>query len=202
MFEIQNFTVSKYDYPTKDSSGDPASPAQLAVMEIIEGMDQKRIGSGAFGVVYSERGSDVVYKVCEAGSNKPYMSFVKQLSKQQQYNPFLPKVYGCAVFTSDVKGDSYFIVVMERLNDHRPGGFYDAIVKVEELVDPYARGQDKSATNLLPGLKTVVPRPLRSAVSLLKRAKRSAGKNAGWDLHGGNFMMRGDNQLVVIDPLA
>jgi hypothetical protein len=197
MFEIQNFTVSKYDYPTKDSSGDPA---RLAVMEIIEGMGQVRIGSGAFGVVYSERGSDVVYKVCEAGTNKPYMSFVKQLSKQKVDNPFLPKVYGCAVFTSDVKGDSYFIVVMERLNSDRPDGFYDAIGKVEELVDPHSRRTPNN--DLLPGFKTVVPRALRSAVSLLKRAKRAAGKEAGWDLHGGNFMIRGQNQLVVIDPLA
>lgn len=199
MFEIQNFTVSKYDYPTRNSDGDPAGPSRLAVMEIIEGMGQHRIGSGAFGVVYSERGSDVVYKVCETSTNKPYISFVKQLSKQKVDNPFLPKVYGCAVFTSDVKGDSYFIVVMERLNDDRPDGFYDAIRKVEELVDP---SDDVKAANLLPGLKTVVPRVLRSAVSLLQRARRDAGKEAGWDLHGGNFMIRGDRQLVVIDPLA
>ena len=204
MFEIQKIAVSKSDYAAKDKWGDRLSPAQQAVLEIIEGLGQTRIGSGAFGVVYSERSSDVVYKVCEANSNKAYMSFVKQLSKQKQDNPFLPKVYGCAVFTSDArhdgKKDSYFVVVMERLDDRRPEGFYEAICKVEGLCDPFESERSK-AENLLPGIKTVVPRALRQAVKLMQRAKRGCN-DAGWDLHGGNFMMRGANQLVVIDPLA
>lgn len=205
MFEIQKIAVSKAHYKTKDRYGDGMSAAEQAVLEIIEGLGQSRIGSGAFGVVYSDRGSDVVYKVCEANSNKAYMSFVKQLSKQKQDNPFLPQIYGCAVFTSDAQNvhgdgkDSYFVVVMERLNDQRPDGFYDAINTVEGLCDPY-EGKHKD-TNLLPGIRTVVPRALRQAVSLMKRAKRGCSE-AGWDLHGGNFMIRGERQLVVIDPLA
>lgn len=206
MFEIQKITISKLDYATKDRYGDALSPAEQALMEIVNGLGQTRIGSGAFGVVYSERGSDVVYKVCEANANKAYMSFVKQLSKQKQDNPFLPKIYGCAVFTSDAQSaygdsdkDSYFVVVMERLDDRRPDGFYDAINKVEGLCDPYESKNKEQ--DLLPGIKTIVPRALRQAVALMKRAKRGCSE-AGWDLHGGNFMMRGDRQLVVIDPLA
>lgn len=206
MFEIQKIAVSKSNYAPapKGKYSDYDSPAKQAVMEIVDGLGQHRIGSGAFGVVYGVRGSDVVYKVCKTSTNGAYMSFVKQLSKQQQDNPFLPKIYGCAVFTSDARiyseKDSYFVVVMERLNDQRPAGFYDAINTVEALCDPY-ESRFKS-NDLLPGIKTVVPRVLRQAVSLLKRAKRAAGNDASWDLHGGNFMIRGTNQLVVIDPLA
>jgi len=165
----------------------------------------KRIGSGAYGEVFGAKNSEVVYKLGDSTDNDGYWAFVKTLMKEKTHNPFLPKIHGVRVYKASTNRwgdeDEYFVVAMERLarmpNKMNPARHW--------FCDQLERGSYSSDTPdkgaVLLGVKMVVPKTLTDALKVLRKAARSSSC-ADWDLHGGNFMMRGAKQLVVIDPLA
>lgn len=157
-----------------------------------------RLGSGAYGVVYGSRKSDIVYKVGEVDGNEGYISFIKVLSRVKTHNPYLPKVYGVR-FIKDRRGNEYFVVALERLQE-LPGRMEDAAEMMRDILQEDEEFKDQAASVL--GITYKVPRELKQAIKILKQAHKEASKTyADWDLHLGNFMARG-RQLVVTDPLC
>lgn len=165
----------------------------------------RAIGSGCYGTVYGSKDSKVVYKVGDADNNVGYLSFIKVLSKQKKHNPYLPKVYGVR-FIKDKHGDEVFVVAMERLEPLARGMGDVCDWFEDELVEKDRWGSDTKKVEEALGVKKIVPKPLGEALTVLRKAYElsQSGKRcdqADWDLHGGNFMMRG-KQIVVTDPLA
>jgi hypothetical protein len=161
------------------------------------------IGSGSYGEVYGAEDSNVVYKIGDANNNVGYLGYIKVLAKQKTHNPYTPKVYGVR-FINGCGTSHVFVVAMERLkplprNLHGVPDFF-----AEHLT---RTGDGLSPTDKALGLTQGIPKPLRSALTIIRSAYTNANKGAhwsnsvDWDLHNGNFMMR-DNQVVCIDPLA
>ena len=187
MFTIEKHTVDKN--------------AEKFAQEMIKAQGKyKYLGSGSYGTVYGAKGSNVVYKLGDASDNTGYIAFIKTLAKQKTQNPFMPKVYGVR-FIKDENGDEVFVVAMERLQ-HLPRDKRTVVdFFCNELEDD---GNDLTQGEKMLGVKRLVPKPLKEALDILRIAHRNSGSgwdSAGWDLHAGNFMMRGQ-QVVCTDPLA
>ena len=185
MFEIEKHTVDQ--------------DARSWVTEMIRSQgDFRRLGSGAYGVVYGSRKSNIVYKMGEVNDNDGYLAFIKVLAKQKKHNPYLPRVYGVR-FIKDKNCNEYFVVAMERLQE-LPGRMEDAADLLRDILVEEKGIEDAAAAQL--GIKMSVPAELKTAIRVLKQAYKEASKSyADWDLHNGNFMVRG-RQLVVTDPLC
>lgn len=157
----------------------------------------KFMDSGAYGSVYGAKGSNVVYKIGNADDNEGYLAFIKVLAKQKTQNPFLPKVYGLR-FIKDNEGDHYFVVAMERLKE-LPRGMGHVCDWFEDELRGSSSGGGTAEKML--GVKKSMPKPLKEALDVLRKAYKEGGSYVDWDLHRGNFMMR-NKQIVVTDPLA
>ena len=178
-------------------------PEELALNMVLAqlGKRGKRIGSGSYGEVYGAPNNDVVYKIGDATDNAGYLAFINTLEKQKTHNPFFPKIYGVRYLKKEHhwREQIYFVVAMEKLkrlsSKHMPVvRFFNA--ELENDDDAY----DLDQANKLLGVKRVVPEPLKKAITVLKTASKN-GYEVDWDLHEGNFMLRG-NQIVVTDPLS
>lgn len=212
MFKIERITVpkpkNKKPFRIKERNGwnshRTVSPAEKAILDMIAcqgGGKYRQIDSGAYGRVYGMSDSPIVYKVGDATDNEGYMAFVKQLSKLKTDNPFFPKVHGMRIYSCG-KTDSFFVVAMERLEDGGScAGFETACNTFEELLDNPKVTSSEPLETLL-GIKITTPPALQEAVKVLRKAYKSGSGCVEWDLHDGNFMVRGGKQLVVIDPLA
>lgn len=132
--------------------------------------------------------------------NTAYLSYVRELSRLKTPNKFLPTIYGCRIF--NYRGDSHFVVAMERLRPGSGRAFYNAVYQFGELL------KDDDSTSSEPdilGIKNAIPKTVIDAVKVVKRAYyRASAKShyTEWDLHRGNFMMRGKNEIVITDPIA
>lgn len=205
MFEIERIKVPKR---TTSDPWDNDSSAYSALMDMIihqGGGDYKRIGSGAFGTVYGMDSSPIVYKFGDVDENKGYLSFVKELRKLKIDNPYFPKIHGMRIYECGRK-DQWFVVAMERLEE-RSADLYPAIDTLEGLLREKAESRRINSTSVtgeqMLGIKVTrqVPPALTQAIDVLHRAYSRSGGEVDWDLHGGNFMWR-KKQLVIIDPLA
>jgi hypothetical protein len=158
------------------------------------------LGAGAYGTVYGCSDTNIVYKIGDTELNTSYLSYVRELSRLKEPNKFLPTIYGCKIFKYG--RESHFVVAMERLRPGSGHAFYNAADKFGEILQ-----HDETETNTsdLLGIQQIMPKTVIDAVKVLKRAyKRASSKNmdAEWDLHHGNFMMRGKNEIVITDPIA
>jgi hypothetical protein len=189
------FAVEKYEVKQE---------AYSVAKEMIKAQGKyKAIGSGAYGTVYGSKDSKVVYKVGDTSNNVGYLSYIKVLSKQKKHNPYLPKIYGVR-FIRSKSGDEVFVVAMEKLQPLKRG-MGEVCDWFEDELSGYNRDSFGNAEAAL-GVKKIVPKPLTEALDVLRKAhsEGNSGRrwdSADWDLHCGNFMMRGP-QVVVTDPLA
>lgn len=184
MFAVEKYTVNKN--------------AEDIAMEMIEAQgNYKKLGSGSYGAVYGSKKSNIVYKIGDASDNEGYLAFIKQLARQKKLNPFLPKIYGVR-FIKDRTGREYFVVAMERLQE-LPRRLQDATDFLRDYIQD--RGSDELAGARILGVKLSVPAALKQAIKVAETARKSA-KYADWDLHDGNFMVRGERQVVMTDPLC
>lgn len=185
------FTIEKIKIKREDKEQHP----HRAALSMIKAQGKfKCIGSGACAQVYGAKDSNIVYKVGEYDSSDGYVAYLKAIRKSASKNPFFPKIHGMRVYSNDHFEDIY-VVAMERLTT-LPRKMYSICDHFEKLVcDDY----DDIGCKLL-GIKTVMPKHLKHAITVLKNAKRSS-RYIDFDLHDGNFMMRG-SQIVVTDPLA
>lgn len=158
----------------------------------------RELGSGLYGTVYGCKDRDVVYKIGEVGTNDGYLAYISAMSELKQHNPFLPKIYGVR-FIKDKRGREYFVVAMERLTALRAHE-YDCAEFLKEMTIYGSDTVVGSAAKKI-GIKVNVPKELVQAIKVVRRAKELAGRSVYWDMHYGNFMMRG-KQIVITDPLA
>lgn len=151
------------------------------------------IGSGVYGTVYGckDPKKDWVYKIGDVDSNGGYLAWITELQKQKKHNPYTPLIYGLRYYEG-AQG-SAFVVAMERLKPLRHE-YYGVLSVLSNQVRGSSQLKDMQKLGI------VVPKEFVQAVQMLMNARKSSG-GAGWDLHGGNLMLRG-RQIVVTDPLA
>jgi len=200
MFKIETIKVDPKLYKNH-SEYKRLDPTEAAANHLVDSQgDYARIGSGSYGTVYGCRDTNIVYKVGEVGYNTAYLSYVRELSRLKTPNKFLPTIYGCRIFKH--RGASHFVVAMERLRPGSGSSFYNAVSQFEELLEYDDR--TNSAPDIL-GITRTIPKTVVDAVKVVKRAyyrASSKSHDTEWDLHHGNFMMRGKNEIVITDPIA
>jgi len=159
------------------------------------------LGSGLYGRVFGSPDNDVVYKISHVCDNDGYIAYVKTLAQQKTHNPYTPKIYGVRFIVS--KQNEVMVVAMEKLapltkaEDNIPYWFSDTLHRRnfhDVMTEPTVRAR-LGITN------RTLPKPLSEAIKVLKASKSKCNKSIGWDLHKGNFMLRGQ-QIVCTDPLA
>lgn len=191
MFEIKTVQVPK-TFSTYDNYN-----ASDYVDELIEKAQLQNIGSGAYAKVYSRNDLNVVFKVGDAEDNSGYMSYLKALSQVKTKNPYFPKIYEASIVRGRNSYDSVLVVAMERLRELE----YVSLQKLRPVIDWF----DNNAWHIdrlfelskLLGIK--YPIHLSQALRVLQKAYKTSG--GSFDLHAGNFMLRGE-QLVITDPIA
>lgn len=151
----------------------------------------KNIGEGAFSIVMAKENSDKVIKISKVADQPDgWLDYVKWAAEKGYAGTFAPKVYSF----KRVKGRQldFNIASMERLNykcDYSKGA-----ILLPRLFDYHIHyGNDvaaKMADFVMPG------------VSAFMTDLRASFPEARWDLHGGNFIPRNDNFMVLTDPIA
>lgn len=185
MFTIERVKIKKSEYDC----------AYDAAIELIRAQGKyHKVGNGCYGDVFAAKGSDIVYKIGDATNNDGYLAYVNVLSKQRTHNKFTPKIYGVRIYELNAD-EKYFVVAMERLSEIKHYHY--------KLVDWFASMfmNDKFFDIMLSReLGIRIPKQLKDLYLLMRKSYKS-GCYIDWDLHEGNFMLRGD-QIVIIDPLA
>ena len=180
MFTIQEVKVKEYP--------------EIFVHKMIKKGKYRRIGSGAYADVYAKSKADKqVIKVGEVKRNKGYLGYLRMLAKQKTHNPFTPKITEVVFYT--MRGeDAYFVVKMERLT-RLPDRLESVVDWFEEELDDRCYGS--YALRVL-GIQEKLPLNLKNLLKLLRKAE--VASKGRFDMHYGNFMMRG-KQIVCTDPL-
>ena len=156
----------------------------------------REFGAGAFGAVYGSEYSDTVTKVTYT-NDWGYLAFLEEIRPYSGTNPWLPRIYSVDVYM-DQNGDTAIVVKMERL-DRRWTAFgaadpgYEAPRETAHQIRSHSYGHETS--------EWITNNPeLTQALELIDRAQKKS--SCSKDLHGGNIMMRGENQVVITDPLG
>ena len=156
-----------------------------AVRRVLKAHDAKAIGDGCWAYVYAHSEDDKVIKTGKTGNNIGYLSYIEELSKQRRHNPNTPLIHSLTIY-ENAEGYSEFVLIMERL-EH----WNCKTAKFKALFeDLQAALHDKKAI--------VVPRDLREALTIVRRAQQASGNP--FDLAAFNTMIRGDT-LVITDPI-
>lgn len=165
------------------------------------------LGAGAFSSVLGKPGSNRVIKV---GRSPPegWIDYVMWADAAGYAGSFAPKVYSIKVHEDTFIGprqmweqadQSWYVAVMERLdctlsNDRRETG-RDVTRKVmremSNIINGGFGGQPDRAA-----LHTHCP-----GAEAFADALRASQLSMGWDLHDGNWMLRGD-AIVLTDPIS
>lgn len=153
------------------------------------------VGSGICARVYVNKRSKIAYKMGTVTANGGYISYVRTLANQKQQNPFTPKIYGMRYLRGWYDSE-VFVVAMEALEelDYRKSTMATLLGRYLEYGESHVFGDFAGM-----GMSVNLSPELVQAREILHEAY-SLG-DAGWDLHDGNFMMRG-NQMVVTDPFV
>ena len=181
MFKIEYIKV-------KDKTEDSNSSARKFLKK--KGKFRK-LDSGAFSSVYGNNTSKRVYKL--GSDDTGYLSYLKILSRRRKHNPFTPKIYSVVVFVDDEE-EECFVVEMEKLTPLARRQRRKLVSWFELL---FGKGD---WFDVMETLNIKFPPLLKQAVKLVKIAANVRG--SVYDIHDGNFMLRGKKQLVLTDPLA
>lgn len=164
--------------------GDFSSQFEVANSKL-ESLGWKRIGKGAYGRVYAHATYPYVLKLFQSNDDC-YMDFL-EYAKAHSSDPHLPKIRGKILLITD----SIYAVRLEKLSKLNSS-------LVEKLEKYFWRVLDASESVISwEDLKDEYPE-FESLSETLKNIKESTA--CVFDLHDGNFMMRG-NQIVIIDPI-
>lgn len=161
------------------------------------------IAYGSFAKVYADpRDHQIVYKIVDTPARKykfkksgytnemygrdAYYFYIKKVIHSTTDNPYLPMVLDFI----ELEDDSY-VIAMEKLNDlsytnedHEP--LYNEFSDIRMYI------QNEEYQN---GIEYIN--------ELIEYSNFAQQSTAGFfDLHGANFMVRGNSQLVLTDPVA
>jgi len=145
----------------------------------------KFLGAGAFSSVYGKPESDTVVKLSRTRpENDGWFAFAAWLRKERIDNIHFPRIHELA------HHGSYYMARMERLTNFKEltDNNRRTLASVQRVAWRWSGWEDEIAT---------MSAPLREAVDSLRQFLGGYGL----DLHGGNFMQRGDT-VVINDPLS
>jgi hypothetical protein len=206
MFTIETIKVRRDpSVQSRNSVYSTMSIAETYAYHLVESQEHgnyTEIGSGCYAEVYGMKKSPIVYKIGNAVTNVGYMAYIKELSKQTEHNPYLPKIHAVRIYDHS-RHDKWFVVAMERLKPGHNYAFFDACSTLRDLIEGGI--DDEEIKGDLLKIKHIFPDSLKRVVNVVRKAHSTAIKKSyevGWDLHDGNFMMRGNKQIVITDPLA
>ena len=150
----------------------------------------RRIGSGAYASVYSDKKTNYVYKISE---DSAYLEFVKMLSKQTKQNPYFPVIHAARLIEDHKyhRGNEVLVVCMERLSRLGNCDFPQGIVETVVESSPNKCKTFCKLFKLDPELSE----------ALYQMSFLCSSKNVRADLHECNIMLRG-KQLVFTDPFV
>lgn len=153
------------------------------------------VGGGAFGKVYQKEGQSTVLKVFLA-SDTGYLKFLKFCA---QYGPskHLPKFYGRLLNLEKYVGYPVMAIRMEKLTHVSHPGISDSMWKV---IDSIQSLWGMSLEYFQEELVDYAGPELVAVIYALERGIKGDQVDR-FDLHGGNYMMRGQD-VVIIDPYA
>lgn len=185
------------------------------VKGVVKAFKGRKIGSGAFAIVYRSlmpSKANVVMKVgyCNKIDKDAYFDYLKQIILKQPSNSLVPRIHSVEVFKGKDRYDDWsyaYVVVMERLIK-----YFNVSNKVASsslsrygltsTYDLMLNGKgDKALKQLVRKDQTGDLKPI------LRPLKRLMCKH-GEDLHHGNVMWRATGhkrvpyQLVITDPVA
>jgi hypothetical protein len=156
------------------------------------------IGSGAFSWVMAKPGSDKVVKVCRNLDAWPeYVTWATRCGFAGKY---APRVYSFHMV--DGRDDQFYVAVVERLDATvstlawEPNG--RAISQLRTDIALFIQGDDAK------GAVLASTRPELVAFALAFRVfyrRTMSARSIGLDLHGGNWMLKGD-RIVLTDPVC
>lgn len=145
----------------------------------------KRLGSGAYSIVYAKPDSDRVIKVTR--SDDGWIDYCKWAAENGFAGGLAPKVY------SYKRHKNFSVSVMERMErtGHYITGAMDAS-PIKYLIKMQMQ-YNNDLTRLL--LDSVAPKYVEFADKMRQRFEH-------FDLHDGNVMVRKDGSLCFTDPIA
>lgn len=195
MFQVREYIVAQGEGESF------VSPAQKEARKMIVGLTM--IGNGIFSNVYSNNETPFVVKV---GSlhDYGYLAYLEMMQELNVQNPYLPHIIDVSFFRNDCEYDpGRYVVRMEKLVN----GSYNSSWGITGDTE-FAQHCRFIRLGVQDGLfNSEDPRfnsNLNDAVALIQLAfERAKQKTTSvrYDLHCGNFLLRGD-QLVITDPLA
>jgi hypothetical protein len=143
----------------------------------------KKLGKGEFGLAFEKPGYHWVFKIFTTDS--AYLSYVKYAMANQS-NPNVPKFKGGLIKIND----HTFAIRIEKLIDieHRDGGS-QIMIDARKLGNLNLRGESPE------WLKDKYP----GIYDIIQHFRSTPGVTL--DLHMGNVMMRGNDTLVIVDPV-
>jgi hypothetical protein len=158
------------------------------VSEVINGMSF--CGSGSMSEVWGNSSDSFVYKIVK-GNDIGYFNYLREINKADPDNPFLPKIFSVIIY-SFLGRPIRTIVKMEKLNR------FNWESPAHEELDKLSRMIAKNHP-----ISIFQSRQRRKQLNELRETVRNAMDSDAirFDLHTGNWMIRGEHQLVLIDPL-
>lgn len=161
----------------------------------------KKLGNGAFGTVFGTKSGKTVVKIGyltdvwgdSVDGNVSYLRFIATAMKYPT-NPFFPKIKSVKLFKHK-GGETYMVVEMERLNE-LPSEHYN----LASLMSQLAWDKRRAETYGMLGLSAKVVKALKEVHTVIQTVRNRY--HCSTDIHAGNVMIRGKNQLVVTDPVA
>lgn len=150
------------------------------------------LGSGCYGVVL-QGDNNRVLKLCKK-SDLGYKTFLDIMMNVR--SPYLPIVYQV------IETSRFFVIEMEKLEKVWDAEYNTPrhVEDLHNLIARYCRSFKRTYYN--PGPPPVIAdEDLKALLDLMVEAWEPLQRDLCWDLHNGNFMMRG-NQLVITDPWA
>jgi hypothetical protein len=191
------------------------STTSKKVDKILRAKGYKKLGAGVDQTAYLEPGTGLVLKVFGTQGGESFSPDHKMFFTWAKYcmanskNPFLPKFGGYESFVLD--GDRYLQIRQELLKP--AGGVGSLLALFSEVADgddgstlqdaeEYVAEEWPSSMSDLQKLKKQLgPKGLQQLFSTMQKVYRiSVQRGYTFDLHAGNFMLRGDGTPVIVDP--
>lgn len=205
-------------YITEYSSFDPG------VEERMYNLGYKFLGKGVDQMTFKKPAETFVVKIFgtnSRGYSQDHKMFIDWFDycKKNPSNKFLPKIHDWKPFDwTDDFGDSRYLQIKMEMLKPVPREWVNALTALAAFVENNYRN-DKELKNMINKVKSLDrdgpmhdqyaklmlildgEKDFDLLVSTLKELfKIGAKKGWDWDLHPGNFMLRGDSTPVIVDP--
>ena len=163
------------------------------------------LGAGAFSTVLGKPGYSRVIKV---GRGQPdgWVDYVMWADKAGYAGSFAPKVFSLKIYWDDrvsgpngwsgrpIERDTFYVATMERLGDTVAKRWSKPEYTLYQRMCDAIYGREDAR------IRNAIEASYPGGYAFIKAFKDAALSDA-YDMHDGNWMMRGD-QLVLTDPLA